>query len=155
MIRSGLGSILTAEEIPCFPVLGAASRYRASRADAGEVLVWLLIAVGAIAAVCVLLYAVNRMVHRWRYNSHPALFYGLCKVHGLDGNARNLLKQVARLHNLRWPGRLFIDPKWLDPANQGGSLRARAAELAALRERLFRHAKTADQGPNPPNHAGV
>ena len=32
MIRSGLGSILTAEQIPWIPVLGAASRYRASRA---------------------------------------------------------------------------------------------------------------------------
>jgi len=155
VIRSGLGHLVTTEGIRWIPILGAAGRYRAGRADTGEMLVWLLIAGGTIAAVCVLLYVVNRLLHRWRYNSHPALFYGLCKVHGLDGNARRLLRQVARSHNLRWPGRLFVEPKWLEPANLGGTLRARAAELVALRERLFRRAKTADRGPNPPNPPSV
>jgi hypothetical protein len=159
MIHAGLRSLdtLASERIRFHPLVGAASRYRGPRADAGEMFVWLLIAVGVIAVVCVVLYALNRMIHRWRYNSHPALFYGLCKVHGLDGNARRLLKQVARFHNLARPTRLFIDPKWLDPANLGGSFRARTGELWALRQRLFERAgaKNAGRGPNRPNEAGV
>jgi len=98
--------------------------------------VWILAAAG-IVPVGVLLYLLNRLVHRWRHNSHPALFSGLCRLHGLDLGARQLLKQVVQYHRLAQPARLFTEPQWLDPARLRGPLQARAAELTALRERLF------------------
>jgi len=107
------------------------------RADIRHMLVWLLGAGAAIGAVSFVLVVANRIARRWRFNSHPALFYGLCKVHGLDSAARRLLKRVVRFHRLAQPGRLFVEPKWLDPANLGPSFRPQAAELERLRNRLF------------------
>jgi hypothetical protein len=97
--------------------------------------VWILAA--GIVPVGVLLYLLNRLARRWRRNSHPALFSGLCRLHGLDLGARQLLKQVVQYYRLIQPARLFIEPQWLDPARLRGPLQARAAELTALRGRLF------------------
>jgi hypothetical protein len=116
--------------------LGAASR-RASRPAGGQALVWLAVAVGIIAVVCVAISLGSRLLRRRRYNSHGSLFSGLCRAHGLDHRARGLLKRVARHHRLVHPARLFTEPKWLDPADLKGSLRRRAAEVAMLRNRLF------------------
>ena len=107
------------------------------RADTRQMLVWLLVAGTVIGVVSVVIMVANRIARHWRYNSHPALFYGLCKVHGLDSAARRLLKRVVRFHRLGHPGRLFVEPKWLDPANLGPSFQTQAAELERLRNRLF------------------
>jgi hypothetical protein len=115
---------------------GAASR-RASRTNAGEVLVWLLLVGGIIAVVCLAIRFASRLQRRRRFNSHGALFQGLCRTHKLDRRARGLLKQVARSHKLAQPARLFSEPKWLDPANLRGGLSRRAAEVSMLRNRLF------------------
>jgi len=97
----------------------------------------LAVAAGGIAGVCLVVYCCNRLIQRRRYNSHSSLFSGLCQVHGLDHSARGLLKQLARKHGLRHPARLFTEPGWLDPARLQGSLHGRAAEVTALRNRLF------------------
>lgn len=109
----------------------------AQRADTGQMLIWLLGAGAAIGVVSVVLMVANRIARRWRFNSHPSLFYGLCKVHGLDSAARRLLKRAVRFHRLAQPSLVFVEPKWLDPANLGPSFRRQAAELERLRNRLF------------------
>lgn len=109
----------------------------ANQADTGQMLVWLLIAGLVIGVVSVIMVIANRIAHRWRYNSHPALFRGLCKLHGLDSAGRRLLKRVVRFHRLTHPARVFVEPKWLDPANLGASFQPRAAELERLRNGLF------------------
>jgi hypothetical protein len=109
----------------------------AQRADTRQMLVWLLIAGVVIAVVSVVLVVANRIARRWRYNSHPALFYRLCKIHGMDSASRRLLKRVVRFHRLRHPGRLFVEPNWLDPANLGTAFRPYATELERLRNALF------------------
>ena len=119
----------------------------APRADTGQMLAWLLVAGAVIGAVSLVLMVANRIGRRWRFNSHPALFYGLCKVHGLDSAARRLLKRVVRFHRLGQPGRLFVEPKWLDPANLGPSFQTQAAELEKLRNRLF-HVRPKAAGAN-------
>jgi len=115
---------------------GAAGR-RADRVDTGEALLWLAAAGGLIALVCLAIRLVSRWQHRRRHNSHRRLFQGLCRTHGLDRGARRLLRQVARHYQLKQPARLFTEPKWLNPADLPGALRRRAAEVAALRNRLF------------------
>jgi hypothetical protein len=101
-----------------------------------HVVIWFGGAIGAVVLVFGLLHLVNRMTHRW-HNSHPGLFSSLCRLHQLDRNARRLLRQVAQHHRLAQPGRLFIEPQWLDPLRLGPSLRARSPEIIALRGRLF------------------
>ena len=129
-------SLLAGETLLGAGNLGAASR-RASRTNAGEALVWLAIVVGMIAVVCLAIRFASRLQRRRRYNSHGSLFQGLCRTHGLNHRARGLLKQLARHHRLAQPARLFVEPKWLDPASLQGALRRRAAEVALLRNRLF------------------
>ena len=116
--------------------LGAASR-RTGRANGAEALIWLLLVVGIIAVVCVAIRFVSRLQRRRSRYSHGALFQGLCRAHGLDRGARRLLKQIARHHRLSQPARLFTEPKWLAPANLGGSLHRRLPQVTALRTRLF------------------
>lgn len=111
-------------------------RYRSS-VDTGQVLVYLIIAAVAIAAVCLGIYFGTRMTQRRRYNSHGSLFAGLCRLHGLDRGTRRLLKQVARHHRLRYPARVFTEPRWLDPASLPAGLRDESRRVAALRNRLF------------------
>jgi hypothetical protein len=137
MTSATLATPLLAGEFPLAAGnLGAASR-RADQADAGEAWVYLAVAGGMIALVCLAVWLVSRWYSRRHHNSHRRLFQGLCRTHGLDRRARGLLKQVARHHQLRQPGRLFTEPKWLNPAELRGALRRRAAEVAALRSRLF------------------
>lgn len=118
-------------------VVMAAGSSRSGPADTGQMLAWLLAAGVVIGLVCGLLVAASRFAHRWRYNSHPALFHGLCKVHGLQGASRRLLRRVARFHGLARPARLFVEPKWLDPTTLDASFQPRAVELEGLRCHLF------------------
>jgi len=101
-----------------------------------ELLLSTLAIVLGLALIGGLLHLANRVVHRWR-NSHPGLFYDLCRLHGLNAGSRRLLRHVAQHHRLAQPARLFTEPQWLDPARLGGPLRLRSAEVSALRSRLF------------------
>ncbi len=106
-------------------------------ATGAELLVWLGVALGTIAAVCGGLYFAHRWLNRYRHQSHAALFRGLCDAQGLDPASRRLLARVGRCCCVSQPARLFVEPQWLDPAKLSGSLQARAEEVVALRARLF------------------
>ena len=116
-------------------VLLAAGNY--GRRGGGEIVTYLTIAVVAIAAVCVGAYLASWMVHQRRFNHHGSLFSGLCRTHALDRSARKLLIEVARHWRLSQRSRLFTDPRWLDPAKLRGPIRRKAADIEALRGRLF------------------
>ena len=49
-------------------------------------------------------------------NSHSQLFDHLCKAHGLQEEQRKLLRQLARLCNIRPPTLLFVRYDMLDSA---------------------------------------
>ena len=115
--------------------LGAAAR-GSSDMDTGAMVVWLMIAAGGIAAVCLGLYVLSRTLQKRRRYSHPALFVGLCRVHGLRRGARAVLAQLARSHGLNHPARLFLEPEWFDPDRLPAGLRSRSNEVAVLREKL-------------------
>ena len=118
------------------PILLAAGRNRA-QGDAGQMLVWLLVAGGTIGVVCGALVVVNRIVRARKGYSHPGLFNALCKLHALDRNARRLLKQIAQFHGLTAPARVFTEPGWLDPASLGGQFKSQTADLGKVRSLLF------------------
>lgn len=93
---------------------------------------------GGVALVLLVGVAIWYRRHRLRQqHSHPALFQGLCEAHELDRPSQRLLLQVVRFYRLRQPARLFTEPQWLEPSTLSGALAARAAEIAALRTRLF------------------
>jgi len=110
---------------------------RRARVSTGEIFLYLLLAAGAIVAVCLAIHFASRVLHHRRQYSHAGLFGGLCKLHGLDRRAKTLLKGLAAAHRLSYPARLFTEPRWLDPTQLPGPMRGRANEVAALRNRLF------------------
>lgn len=105
------------------------------RYDGGDAIVFLLIAAALIAAIGLLSYAM-RLMQRHGYVSPLRLFFGLCRAHRLQWSQAWLLWRVARLHRLRDPARLFLEPERLD-ATALGRLRTRRTDLRALRDRLF------------------
>jgi hypothetical protein len=137
MTSSTLAATLLAGEHLLAAGNPSAAGRQADRVDTGETLFWLAVAGGTIALVCLAVRLVFWWQHRQRHNSQGSLFWGLCRTHGLNRRTRKLLRQVARHHRLRQPARLFTEPKWLSPANLPRALRQRAAEVAALRNRLF------------------
>ena len=102
-----------------------------------ETLVLLAIGAGLIATVVLGAYGANRLMRYWRYESQLGLFHGLCRVQGLDRRAKRLLLQIAAHHQLRQLGRIFTEPRWLDPAVLKQPFGPRLAEVTLLRNRLF------------------
>ncbi|MBN1912377.1 MAG: hypothetical protein JW818_21835 [Pirellulales bacterium] len=132
-------------------LLAAVSVSRTSNAD---IFTYLGIAAGGIGMIAGIIYWLNRVTHKRRFDSHPGLFQGLCQAHGLGRNDRNLLKQLARQYQLTQPGLLFVNPDLYDPGRIGQPLKAKQKELLALRDSLFgggdKQAKTpAKQAPSP------
>lgn len=116
--------------------LGAASR-RGYTVDVGPMIVWLMIAAGVIAAICLAVFFASRAAHLRRCNNHGSLFTGLCRLYGLDGGSRRLLRQLAAQHNLAQPARLFTEPRWFNPAALPPLLVPHMADVASLYQRLF------------------
>ncbi len=96
---------------------------------------------GAIIAVAVVsgmaYWHAARLRRKRRQYSHDYLFADLCALHRLNRPSRNLLKQLARYHNLGHPARMFLEPVWLDPQRLPQALHARAEEIVKLRAELF------------------
>ena len=118
------------------PLLGKGTFLR-SEADGGQMMVWLLVAGSIIGVVCGGLLLYTKVAHKWRTDSDPGLFHGLCKLHELDGGSRKLLKRAVQFHGLIPPARVFTEPKWLDPGELGAEFQAEVNALKRLRIRLF------------------
>ncbi len=117
--------------------LCCASMLLARRGETGEIVILMLVFGVIIGLICGIGYAATQFAHKWKYNSHPSLFYSLCRVHDIDRGTRSMLKQVIRHHGLTQPACLFTEPQWLDPAKLGKPFKAKAQQLIALRKRLF------------------
>lgn len=113
-------------------------------ASTGDVVTWMIVGVIAIGAISAGIWIATRIAHKRKHNSHATLFAGLCRVHGLDRNARRLLRQVISTHNLAQACRVFTEPQWLDPANARGPLQSQTKEMGSLRNHLFAEPKKAD-----------
>ncbi len=123
-----IGNLLAAADV--------ASRRVHDSAESEWPMEWLLAAAAAAVVVGVGIYLVRRQLCRGQ-TSHAALFRGLCEAQGLSRISRRLLRQIGQHHRLAQPARIFVDPRWLDPAGLSPALRLRSAELAALRQSLF------------------
>jgi hypothetical protein len=102
-----------------------------------DVLLGLLI----VAALVAGMWAISRMVNLRRrrrgYNNPWRLFWALCKAHQLKWSDQWLLRRVARVQQLRDPGRLFLEfERWEEKA-LGPRFVADTPRLAALRNKVF------------------
>jgi hypothetical protein len=70
-------------------------------------------------------------------NSSRALLAELCRAHRLTRRDTWFLGRLARHHRLPEPAVLFLDPRWLDPAQCGPAWRQHAARLRDLQRTLF------------------
>lgn len=70
------------------------------------------------------------------YNSPRRLFRALCKLHGLSGHERALLRRAASVNGLKHPGQLFVMPDKL-LALKGKLSQHDAAAVRPLCHKLF------------------
>ena len=132
-----LSTVGTFKSASMFECLYGVSALLARRGETGEIIFWLFIFGVSIGIICSISYAATQFANHWKYNSHPSLFYSLCRVHDIDRGNRSLLKQVIRHHGITQPARIFTEPQWLDPAKLGKSFEAKAQQLLTLRKRFF------------------
>jgi len=115
----------------------AAERGRAESGDTTAMLTGLGVVVLIVILASAVAWYVRRLERTRRSHSHPLLMKDLCKLHGLCRSERRLLSWVAQIYHLRYPSQLFLDPKWLDSENLVPALQPKAAELTAIRSRIF------------------
>lgn len=101
----------------------------------------LLWVIAILTTVVVGIWLLSRILARQerdrRYNSRPALFRALCRVHALKRPTRQLLKDLARAQGLADPARLFVEPQRFHEVNLPPALRSQKQQLTALQDRLF------------------
>lgn len=113
------------------------ARTPAAAGDCSTLIIGAVVAAVIVGIAGGVWYALQRKRKQRNGFSHSALFDDLCRVHGLDRASRRLLKQVVQHCRLAQPGRVFVEPRWLDPATLSEPLRSKPSELTALRERIF------------------
>jgi len=144
---------LTAHTLPAAPLL--ADLYgRRSSIDTTSLLIWLGLAVLIIGVVCAAAIVAHRAAKKFKHNSHQGLFFGLCKAHQLGRKERALLGQLARAHNTRFPGEVFINPNYLHPKKLPGSMKAKQQEVGRLYMRLFGEPQGQSQAKDGAKRAG-
>lgn len=111
--------------------------FRRHRINADDIVMWLMILGGIVAALWLLSYLVTLQERRRGFMSPILLFLSLCKAHRLRWSERWLLWRVARAQRLRNPARLFLEPERLQAVKPGWGSRTRSGKLEGLRERLF------------------
>ncbi len=120
---------------------------REARLESGYLWTGLWILLGIVAALFLLAKLFHLCEKRRPTNSSIRLFLSLCRAHRLRWSERWLLWRVAREQQLKDPGRLFLEPERLDPANLSPVLQLRAARLEGIRSRLFAGVPTEDAPP--------
>jgi hypothetical protein len=98
----------------------------------------ILTAVTLLVIVAIVWQTISTRRRRdFHYDSPPRLFLELCRVHKLNWSHRRLLKHLAAARGLKSPATLFVEPEYFDMTNVPMALKASAAELRQLRQKLF------------------
>ncbi len=127
--------------------LGRRFRGPESQFDWGDLLGLLLFVAVAAVLVWLLRWLLQRQngVHRFY---HPRrLFLQLCRAHGLSGQDRKLLWQLAQFLQLEHPATLFLLAELWEEEALGESWAPWSEAIRRLRERLF--GSSDPQSPSP------
>lgn len=128
--------LLLADRSP-FHSMSRNFRGRHAQLDTDDIIMVVLIVVGAALGIWILSRLMQRQDKEKRYHNRRALFRALCRAHGLSYRQRWLLSQHARRLQLDEPGRLFLEPQHLEPAAMSGLETSQAVELSKLRAYFF------------------
>lgn len=132
-----LGHLLPLADATRWRSMGSGFRGSRARFDPADIIAGILLVAAAAGGVYLLSRLVSRQEAHRRHYSPRALFRSLCRAHELDRHARRLLASLVRSQRLRHPARVFVEPHRFEPDALSPQLRQRAAELRALRDRLF------------------
>lgn len=89
---------------------------------------------GTLAAGC---FVAWRVFAPQPHTGPKAMFHALCRAHALNRGARKALHTLARHHNLKHPGRLFLEQELFDAVRGSSELARIGAQLTKVREQLF------------------
>ena len=117
--------------------MGSGFRDKQENQGGTDMLLWIGIVVGVFVAIAIVAHFVARRDKRQIFNSSRGLFRALCRAHQLDFASRRLLRWIARDQQVEPAARLFLEPEQFEPENMSPALNSRAAEIMALRKRLF------------------
>jgi hypothetical protein len=98
--------------------------------------VWLLLIAGAVT-IAWFVYRLYNQVTQRQQRSPAWLFHELCATHALTWSDKQLLRWLARVHNLPHPSYLFLQPHRFDSHALPPDAAALSNQVARLRERLF------------------
>jgi hypothetical protein len=63
---------------------------------------------------------------------HPRLFADICRFHEIDRRTRSLLDRIVKTLNMKEPGAIFLDDKWLVTAYNNAAFEADKPQIAEL-----------------------
>lgn len=116
--------------------LGRGFRGDNASISASDILLGLVVVLGAAAFFWLLHYLRNRQDHTQVINNPRKLFAAICKLHRLGVVERALLQKTASANGIKHPGQLFVSPDLLLAQAEKASGRKRA-QLKALCDKLF------------------
>jgi hypothetical protein len=130
------GMIVLAVDQDAFRVWGRFDHGKASD-GAGQ-----LMMIAGIAALLLLIAMVwrlfgTRSTKTYETSSPVRLFRELCAAHRLKRSERRLLRHLSTARALNNPAMLFVEPQHFETKNLPPHLKTSAAELRALRAKLF------------------
>ena len=111
-------------------------RGSAAEMDWGTLGTVVLVLVAAVLVATWTVRAAQAWMKRW-HDSPTRLFLDLCRAHGLNRYERRLLRRMARLQRLPRSADVFLAPQHFDAEQLARTLSPQAAQLQALRARLF------------------
>jgi hypothetical protein len=101
------------------------------------IVVCILVLVIVILFLWGLVRLMNRQEGRRSFNNPKQLFDSLARAHQLNRQDRRIFLQIARVHQVAQPSRLFLDPDQFDAALAQHELQGQETAIAKLRDRLF------------------
>jgi hypothetical protein len=63
---------------------------------------------------------------------HPRLFVDICRFHEIDRRTRGLLDRIVKTLDMKEPGAIFLDDKWLVSAFTNATFEADKPQIAEL-----------------------
>lgn len=150
---ASLGVLLAAgQNFDKFKQMGAELRRRTTDGAGDDFALLAIIATVVPLLVLALMILVKFQEKHENLNSPKGLFRELARAHGLDRAERHLLLELAARHQLTDPARVFLEPERFDPALLTAHNPTRAAQLDALRTRLFQRDLPTPASPGAARH---
>jgi hypothetical protein len=120
-----------------FREMGSGFREKREQFDGTDIVLWILLGVGFFVCIALVSRLVARGDQHQLFNSPRRLLKSLCRAHGLDRAGCRLLVEIARVHGIEPPARVFLEPACFENPGEHPALAGKAGAIRALAQRLF------------------